>query len=244
MEKSNSENKNARILVVDDDLSVQKLYERLLSQLNHKVYCVGNGAQALQMIPDINPDLILMDADMPHMNGFEATKQIKENHNTRAIPVIMITGLNDTEHRIKALDAGVDDFLAKPPEKAEIIATIRSQLKVKAYNDTILDYQRTLEQAVTLRTDQLNSALTQLKDSSLEIIYRLSAASEYRDEDTGAHIQRMSNYTAIIAEKMGLGNKVVESIKHAAPMHDIGKIGIPDSILLKPGKLTDSEWAV
>ena len=243
MQKDNFE-KKVRILVVEDDLSVQRLYQQLLSKLNHDVYCANNGKQALQMVSNISPDLILMDADMPEMNGFEATSRIKSNSSTRGIPIIMITGLHDTEHRVKALEAGVDDFLAKPPEKTEIIATIRSQLKVKAFNDTVLDYQRTLEQAVALRTDQLNNAMNQLKDTSLEIIYRLSAASEYRDEDTGAHIQRLSYYSAAIADKMGLGSKTVESIMHAAPMHDIGKIGIPDSILLKPGKLNEAEWNV
>ncbi len=244
MDKSNNLVKSARILVVDDDRTLQRLYERLLTQLGHTVYCADNGKQAIEEVQTFHPDLILMDADMPQMDGFEATSHLKSNHKTRGIPIIMITGLHDSAHRIKALDAGVDDFLAKPPEKAEIIATIRSQLKVKAYNDTLHDYQRTLEQAVSLRTDQLNDAMLQLKETSIEIIFRLSSASEYRDEDTGAHIHRMSNYAALIANKMGVGSKTVESILHAAPMHDIGKIGIPDSILLKPGKLTDSEWKI
>ena len=234
--------KNARILIVEDDQAMQKLNDRILSQLDHKTYCADNGKQALEMVAEVNPDLILMDANMPLIDGFEATRQIKSDQNTMGIPIIMITGISDTTHRVKALDAGVDDFLAKPPEKAEIIATICSQLKVKAYNDSIRDYQHTLEQAVSYRTDQLNHAMAQLKDTTLEIIHRLATASEYRDEDTGAHLQRMSNYAAIVAKKMGLGFNTVESILHAAPMHDIGKIGIPDSILLKPGKLTTSEW--
>lgn len=244
MQKADKESKNARILVVDDDNSMQKLYDRLLTQLGHEVFGACDGSQALEMLAQVNPDLILMDADMPVMNGFETAEKIKSDEQTRTIPIIMITGLNDSAHRIKALDVGVDDFLAKPPERAEIIATIRSQLKVKAYNDSVKNYQRTLEQAVSIRTDQLNNALTQLKESSLEIIFRLSSASEYRDEDTGAHIQRMSSYAAAIATRMGLGHKTVEAILHAAPMHDIGKIGIPDNILLKPGKLTDAEWLV
>ncbi len=244
MQKSNNPVKSARILVVDDDQTLQRLYERLLTQLGHTVYCADDGKQAVEMVHESHPDLILMDADMPQMNGFEATSLLKSDNKTRGIPIVMITGMHDSAHRIKALDSGVDDFLAKPPEKAEIIATIRSQLKVKAYNDTLHDYQRTLEQAVSLRTDQLNDAMLQLKETSIEIIFRLSSASEYRDEDTGAHIQRMSNYASLIADKMGLGSKTVEAILHAAPMHDIGKIGIPDSILLKPGKLTDAEWKI
>lgn len=244
MQKKNDIVKSARILIVDDDAMMQRLYDRFLSQLDHVVFCAENGQKAIQMVSEVNPDLILMDADMPVMDGFEASNKLKSDKKTRGIPIIMITGLHDSAHRIKALEAGVDDFLAKPPEKAEIIATIRSQLKVKAYNDTVLDYQRTLEQAVSLRTDQLNKAMLQLKETSIEVIFRLSSASEYRDEDTGAHIQRMSNYAAAIAHKMGLGSTTVESILHAAPMHDIGKIGIPDSILLKPGKLTEAEWVV
>jgi putative two-component system response regulator len=131
----------------------------------------------------------------------------------------------------------VNDFLSKTAQPEEILARIRSHLKIKQLNDELSDYRESLEKMVALRT-------LQLKDASLEVIWRLTAASEYRDNETGAHIKRMSHYSAALARKMGLAKKTVETILYGAPMHDIGKIGIPDRILLKPGKLDDEEWEI
>jgi len=158
--------------------------------------------------------------------------------------VIMVTGLTDEEAREAALEAGADDFLSKPVDRTELRTRVRSHLKVKAFNDHMLNYQKELENEVASRTEQLRQALEQNKRASLETIHRLSRAAEYKDEDTGAHIVRMSHYSAAIAEKMGLKEKAVESILYAAPLHDIGKIGIPDRILLKPGKLDPDEWEI
>jgi putative two-component system response regulator len=142
------------------------------------------------------------------------------------------------------IEAGCDDFISKPVEKVEILARVRSLLKVKAYNDLMSNYRKELETEVALRTEELKQALEKIKAASLETIYRLSRAAEYKDKDTGAHIQRMSLYSAALARSMGLEEKMVETILYAAPMHDLGKIGIPDSILLKPGSLDAAEWEI
>ena len=181
---------------------------------------------------------------MPTMDGYETAKRLKAKDETKIIPIVMVTALKEIENRVKALEAGADDFLTKPVDKTELKARVQSLLKVKAYNDHMRTYQRELEAEVVKRTEQLRKTFEKVKTASLDTIHRLSKAAEYKDEDTGAHILRMSNYSATVARKMGLDEETVESILYAAPMHDIGKIGTPDRILLKPGKLDADEWEI
>jgi putative two-component system response regulator len=156
----------------------------------------------------------------------------------------MVTALQEVKDRVRALEAGTDDFLTKPVDQTELNARVQSLLKVKAYNDHQRHYQKELEAEVARRTEQVRRTLEKLKVASLRTIYTLSRAAEYKDEDTGAHIQRMGHCSATIARKMGLNETTVEAILYAAPMHDVGKIGIPDHILLKPGKLDADEWQI
>jgi len=228
---------SAEILVVDDDPAVQRMMNRILGRAGYNVRTAHDGEEALDIMTAILPDLIVLDLSMPKLNGFEVAARLKEKQQTQDIPVILITGLASSKNHVKALDIGVNDFLSKTAEPEEILARVRSHLKIKQLNDQLSTYRISLEKTVALRTEQL-------KDASLEIIWRLTAASEYRDNETGAHIKRMSNYSAAIARKMGLPPKTVETILYGAPMHDIGKIGIPDGILLKPGKLDPEEWLI
>jgi len=181
---------------------------------------------------------------MPRMNGFEAAQKLRQDPETRTIPIVMVTALNAVEDRVMALEAGADDFLTKPVDRTELRARVSSLLKVKAYNDHMKNYQKELEAEVAKRTEQLQEAYQKITTASLETIHRLSRAAEYKDEDTGAHIQRMSNYSAAIARRLGLNPTTIERILLAAPMHDVGKIGIPDHILLKPGRLDEEEWKI
>jgi putative two-component system response regulator len=157
------------------------------------------------------------------------------------LPIILVTALRETEDRVKGIEAGCDDFISKPVDHMELLARVRSLLKIKAYNDLRSNYQKELESEVNKRTEELKHASDRLKLASLDTIYRLSIASEYKDPDTGAHIKRMSHYCAAIARRLGLNENTVIAILHAAPMHDIGKIGIPDRILAKPDKLDPIE---
>lgn len=145
---------------------------------------------------------------------------------------------------MKALDSGANDFLSKPVDKLELRATVASQMKVKAYHDFMKNYQAELESEVARRTEDLRRAMGKLKQASLDTIMRLARAAEYKDEDTGAHIMRMNSYGAAVARKMGLGEQVAQWILYAAPMRDVGKIGIPDNVLLKPGRLNPEEWEI
>ena len=233
-----------KVMVVDDEARNLKLMMAMLEPQGYEVVLAGDGGEALQKAREDLPDVVLLDIMMPGLDGLEVAKQLKDSEETRTIPIIMVTALNEVDDRVRALEAGADDFLAKPVDKIELKARVRSSLKVKAYHDHMRDYQKELESQVVQRTQHLREALEQIKSVSLETIYRLSKASEYRDEDTGAHILRMSHYSHAVARKMGLTEAATEDILYASPMHDVGKIGIPDSILLKPGKLDPNEWEI
>jgi putative two-component system response regulator len=232
------------ILVVDDDDQVRSMMQALLGSLGYRTQIAEDGAEALEKVAASPPDLILMDATMPRMGGLEAVRRLKESEATRIIPIIMVTGLHDLEMKVRALEAGVDDFLPKPCERVELRARIASLLKVKASHDQSRRYQKDLEAEVEKRTRQLEDALRRQRTLSLEAIYRLSRVGEFRDEDTGAHLRRMSRYSAVVARCMGLAKRTIEAILYASPMHDVGKIGIPDQILLKPGKLEPHEMQI
>ncbi|MBN1364830.1 MAG: two-component system response regulator [Syntrophaceae bacterium] len=234
----------AKIMVVDDEDRNLRLMELLLTSFGYHVFTAVNGKVALEKVRDISPDVILLDVMMPEMDGFEVAKKLKEDDNTKIIPIVMVTALNEVEDRVKALDAGADDFLNKPVDKTELRARVQSLVKVKAYNDHMLNYQKKLEAEVSKRTKQLRKTLKKLKELSIESICQLSRAAEYKDVNTGNHIKRMSFYASAIAQKMGLNKETVDSLLYTAPMHDAGKIGIPDDILLKPSKLNNEEWEV
>ena len=234
----------AKILVVDDEDRNLRLMTLLLTSFGYDVLTASNGEEALEKVHDIPPDVILLDVMMPQIDGLEVARQLKREEETKIIPIVMVTALNEVEDRVKALEAGADDFLNKPVDKTELRARVQSLLKVKACNDHMRNYQKELETEVAKRTIQLRQTLKKLKEVSLESICHLCRAAEYKDENTGDHIKRMSHYTSAVARKMGLNKQTVEDLLYTAPMHDAGKIGIPDHILLKPGKLNDKEWEI
>ena len=232
------------ILVVDDQVPNIELLEAYLVPQGYEIITATSGAEALGKLPDNQIDLILLDVMMPGMDGFEVARRVRQDPRSRQLPIILVTALRETEDRVKGIEAGCDDFLSKPVDKTELLARIRSLLKVKSYNDLTSNYQKELESEVSRRTEELRQALETIKAASLDTIYRLSVASEYKDEETGAHIQRMSLYCVAVARRMGLDKGTIATILHAAPMHDLGKIGIPDVILTKRGKLDPLEWDI
>ncbi|MBN2240903.1 MAG: HD domain-containing protein [Dehalococcoidales bacterium] len=184
-----------------------------------------------------SPGLVIIDTMSQAAAGLDLIRDIKENSKGNFIPVIMITPYENEEYRQKALIAGVDDFLMSPINDTELQARVGNLLKIRAFD-------RDIEAEVNRRIQDLTLAFEKVKITSLDTVYRLSRAAEYRDDDVGAHIERMSHYATAIARGMNLEEGFIENILWAAPMHDVGKIGIPDSVLLKPGKLTDEEWAI
>ena len=232
------------ILVVDDEDRNRRLMQAILEPLGHKTLLASSGEEAIAIAQSEPVDLVLLDLLMPGMDGFEVATRLKRGRETGLIPIVMVTVLQEVEDRVKALEAGADDFLTKPVDATEVKARVRSLLKVKAYNDHMKDYQKELEAEVAARTLDLMAAFERLKLASLDTINRLTSAAEHRDKTTGAHIVRMSYYTEAIARQMGFDEAALELIVYASPMHDIGKIGIPDHVLLKPGQLDPDEWEI
>lgn len=225
------------ILIVDDTPQNIDLFTHILSD-TYSVKAALNGEKALKIAgADKKPDLILLDIMMPGMNGYEVCRALKADPLTKKIPVIFITAKGHVDDETKGFDLGAADYITKPVSPPIVRARLKTHLD-------LYDQSRLLEQKVRERTSQLINAFEEIKNASLDTIHRLSMAAEFKDEDTGAHVKRMSNYASIVARKLGLDDTLVESILYAAPMHDIGKIGIPDHILLKPGKLTPEEWEI
>lgn len=247
------EHDKARILIVDDSKLERKLIAAYLMPHQYEVWEAPNGEAALEIIEAKPPDLIILDLILEGKSGLEICRELKLKEETRLIPIVMVTAYGDKKSRIEGLEAGADDFLNKPVDQGELVARVKSLLKVKAYHEYARkkDYYQNLEIAVKEKTAQLEVALRKLQeanrhltDAYLDTLYRLSIAAEYRDEDTSGHIKRISHYSAAIARKMGLSSQLVEKIFRASPLHDIGKIGIPDHVLLKPGKLNAQEWEI
>lgn len=236
----NAERK-ARILVVDDEAINRRLMAGMLAPLGYEVDVACNGRDALEKARRVEPDVILLDVMMPEMDGFETARCLKNDEGTALIPVVMVTALSGLKDRVAALEAGADDFLSKPVDPSEIGARVKSLVKVKRYHEHVRGYQKELEAEVARRTGELSRALGKVKEASLDTIYRLARAAEYRDDGTGFHIARVSRIAAAVARRMDLPSDQVETMLYAVPMHDVGKIAIPDSILLKPGKLSADE---
>ena len=232
------------ILVVDDHPQNIELLEAYLVPQGYEIIKASNGEEAIGKLYGQNVDLVLLDVMMPGIDGFEVIRRIRKDSSHRLIPVILVTALHETEDRVKGIEAGCDDFISKPFHKMEILARVRSLLKVKAYNDLMSNYQKELEREVKRRTEELKLSFERIKEASLDTIYRLSIASEYKDHDTGSHIKRVSLYAAAVARQLGMDANAIENILYAAPMHDLGKIGIPDYILTKPAKLDPAEWEI
>ena len=230
-----------RILIVDDEPFNIMLLKGLLTRMGCDAVGANNATTALKTL-DRTYDLVLSDVMMPEMDGFEMVRQIRKNPETLDIPIIMVTTLSEKEDRLKAVEAGANDFITKPVDKLELSVRTRSLLDLKARQDDVKRFEAELHQMVETRTVQLRRALRNLKNASYETVNRLAGAAEFKDDDTASHIKRMSRFCALIAEKAGLSDHEVELILHASPMHDIGKIGIPDAVLLKPGQLVADEW--
>jgi len=229
----------ATILIIDDQLTSRKILQQLVSTLeqNLVVEAFANPVEALGWTAIMAADLILVDYKMPEMNGIEFIRKFRANPAYAHIPVIMVTSIEDINVRYEALEAGATDFLMKPVDHHECRARCRNLLTQSQQYKIISDRSHWLERRVA-------EATSEVRLRERETLLRLARAGEYRDEETGNHIIRMAKYSRVIAEQLGLSETEAEVIEMAAPMHDIGKIGIRDDILLKPGKLTTDEFEI
>ena len=229
------------ILAVDDEPFNLDLIElAFMDDPRVNLIKAVHGRDALEKLPTANADVILLDLRMPVMDGFETLQKIKSDPLFSKIPVIIVTANKEEKHKALKLDA--NDFLAKPVDTEEL--KLRTYNYVKLYKNQI-ELERlnsNLDQLVQERTLQLEKALEFAQKTEYEISLRLGRASEYRDLETGMHTKRMSHYSALLAKLHGMNAQEEQLILYASPLHDIGKIGIPDAILLKPGKLDESEF--
>jgi len=236
------ERESTKILIADDDKLFIRITTDMLEKMGYLCVTAEDGLSALEMAGREKPDIILLDVVMPGLDGFEVVRRLKENIETAHIPIILVTILSDRNSRIRGLSAGADELLSKPVDEAELGVRIKNLLKIKRYEDYLVKHGRFLESMVRDKTLELKEAYEKTRNAYMDTIYKLSLAVEYRDRETGNHIKRISIFSRILARQLGLSEKKVEEIFFASPMHDIGKIGIPDSILLKPASLTEEEF--
>lgn len=229
------------VLAVDDEPFNLDLIELAFMDIpNMNLVKAVNGQDALEKLPLINANVILLDIRMPVMDGFETLKHIKENPLYANIPVIIVTA--NPEEKNKALVLGANDFLAKPVDTIELILRTLNYVKLHKNQVALEKLNKNLDKEVAQRTAQLNIALRIAQETEYEISLRLGMASEYRDLETGMHIKRISHYSALLGKLFGLSEEEEQLLLYSSPLHDIGKIGIPDAILLKNGKLDDIEF--
>jgi len=230
--------KSSKVMVVDDEPVNLRLVQKILNNAGyHNVLLVDDSRRVLEEFQQGGVDLILLDLNMPHLDGYEVMKQIQALNMPVPPPVLVLTAQNAREFKVRALELGARDFVTKPFDQVELVARVRNLLEAHLYQQSIYQEKDKLEQLVAERTSELH-------DTRLEIVRRLGRAAEYRDNETGYHIIRMSKIAALLGEASGMNAHQCDLLLNAAPMHDIGKIGIPDQILLKPGKLDAEEWEI
>ena len=208
----------SKILVADDDEANRELLKEMLRMEGLDVITAPDGRRALEEIVRSRPDLVLSDVAMPYIDGFEVCRQIKKDPERRLTPVVLITGLSAVEDRVRGIKAGADDFLSKPFERIELLARVHSLLNLKAY------------------TDELERAES--------VVFTLARSIEAKDPYTHGHCERLAECSARLGERIGLDEEHIIALRRAGVVHDIGKVAIPDNILLKPAKLTEHEWQV
>ncbi|MBF0109978.1 MAG: two-component system response regulator [Magnetococcales bacterium] len=223
------------ILIVDDVPENLHVLQRILSPF-YRVQVATNGRTAIKIALSPNqPDLILLDVMMPGLDGYETCRLLKQQERTREIPILFVTARAEVADETRGFELGAADYLIKPISPPVVLARVRTHLSIH-------DQKKLLANQVAVRTAQLQIRNMELEEMQREVIRQLGRASEYRDNETGLHVVRMSHYVRSLALKSGLSEPEADQLMQSAPMHDLGKIGIPDHILLKQGKLTDEEF--
>jgi len=205
-----------RVLIVDDERPSRDLLTRVLTKEGYEVEALGDGETALAAIAARQPDLILLDVHLPGVGGFDVCHRLKQAPATRLVPIVLMTGLGDREHKLRGIDAGADDFLSKPFDLAELKARVRSLVRLKRHTDRL--------------------------DSVDAILCSLARTIEARDPYTQGHCERLSRYAVTVGQHLDLGHDQLTALDHGGYFHDIGKIGVPDTVLLKRGRLTPKEF--
>lgn len=230
---------NSRILIVDDEQGNVDVLSRMLKAAGYRsITSTTDSTQTVPLLHEFRPDLILLDLTMPVMDGFAVLEQLAPLIPSDVyLPILILTGDIRFEARQRALSSGAKDFLLKPFDMTEVLLRIKNLLETRSLYLLLQDQNQNLEVRVAARTRELEEA-------RVEILQRLSDAAEYRDDDTGQHTKRVASIAVAIGRSMGMDHHTLELLRWSSPLHDVGKIGIPDNVLLKPGRLTDSEMEI
>ena len=229
---------NAAILIIDDEPANLRLLDKMLGGQGYRnLVLVQEPREAVERYLATRPSLILLDINMPHLDGYQVMEQLKALNDPLLPPIVVLTAQHGKDSLLRALGAGARDFITKPFDRNELLMRVRNLLDAQMAHRMLHDQKAVLEDMVRARTEALHR-------TRLQIVQRLGMAAEYRDEETGNHILRMSHSCALLARAIGWSEAECDLILNASPMHDIGKIGIPDAILLKPGKFEPHEWEI
>ena len=231
---------NETILVVEDEPEILAMLVHMLRQFGFTVLPFTCGSEALEAVHDQIPDLIMLDITMPEMDGYQICDQLKQNINTKDIPVIFMSAMTSMEDKIRGFSCGGVDYITKPYHPAEVRARVKTHLSLSALRNKI-EYQKLVEKKIL-----------EVSEAQQATIFALAKLAEKRDDDTGAHLERVRDYCELLAQQLArdspyadqISDSFIDCIKHASPLHDIGKVAIPDSILLKPGKLNPEEFEI
>ena len=228
--------KQAKILIIDDEPLIIRVVRRFLQSNGYVNFVtVTDSRTAIDVMRQEKPDLVLMDIMMPFVSGLEILQEKLHDSELRYLPIIILSATSDKHTKQEALELGATEFLNKPVDPNDLILRVRNALIVKAHQDHLANQTEELERQVRLRTLQLSKSREQ-------VILSLAKAAEFRDNETGRHVARVGKFASLIAEELGFDRLYCSQIQLASQLHDVGKIGIPDSILLNPGKLTDEEF--
>ncbi len=222
----------ARILIIDDEPVMRTMFEAILSSETFDLHFAKNGIEGLAMAAEIQPDVILLDVMMPGMDGFEVCHKLRTTPSLSAVPVLMITALDDRQSKFAGFEAGADDFIVKPFDGMELMARLRSMTRLNRYR-LIAEQRQQLE--------QLNTEILLAYDKTIE---GWASALDLRDKETEGHSRRVTEKTILLARAYGLSEEEIKHIWRGSLLHDVGKLGIPDSVLLKAGKLNEDEWKI
>jgi putative two-component system response regulator len=229
---------------------IRTLHAEFVRGFGYDVEIASDGIEAIAKV-GLGVDLVLTDAHMPNMDGFEVARRIRKMRSSEELPIVMVTSLEAREDRLRAYEVGINDFINKPVDPTELRLRLRWLLELKTAQDQLRRSKEDLERTVADRTRELRHALEEvtraqreIQGAHLDTIRRLTLAAEYKDHDTAGHIERIGRYSQVLGMAMHLQPGTIDLLLHAAPMHDVGKLGIPDNILLKPGPLTPEERIV
>ncbi|MGB9710717.1 MAG: HD domain-containing phosphohydrolase [Thermodesulfovibrio sp.] len=233
----------SQILVVDDEaVNLELISAIFIDSPNIVILTARDGVEALEILKNHTPDVIVLDIRMPRMNGIEVLEVLKSDSRTSHIPVVVLSG--DDRERKNALKHGANDFIPKPFDAEELKLRVINNLQVKKYQDLVRNINEVLQKELMKKTKELREALELAKEAEYEMVVKFGMISEFRDEETGQHIRRISYYSKLLAQLIELPESEQNIIFYASPLHDVGKVGIPDNILKKPGPLTPEEFEI